>query len=119
MASTYDTSLGTEKDWVRLRIGDANSANMYLTDEEIEATILDQTAAFPYRKYFAAAELLPDIYARWNVQGKGIVDKQMSKLRIRRGEEVSRAAAIGQQADALRREGARRMAVRPYAFRML
>ena len=36
MATTYDTSIGTEKDWVRLRIGDTNSAKMYLTDEEID-----------------------------------------------------------------------------------
>ena len=116
---SFDPSLGTDRDWVRLLVGDTDTANEYLTDAEYDMVVTEQTAGGASRKYFAAALALPMLYAKWNAEGKGVVDKQMSKLRIRRGEEVSRAAAIRNQSDDFRREGARLMAVAPYAFRML
>ncbi len=104
MATTYDASLGTNKDWVRLFIGD-NSAPMVLTDEEIDGIVAEQTSTGKATKYFAAADALLVLYSIHKAGRKGVVDRQMGKLRLRFGEDISAENAFNKAAEKLRTKG--------------
>ncbi len=104
MATTYDASLGTNKDWVRLFIGD-NSAPMVLTDEEIDGIVAEQTSTGKATKYFAAADALTILYGIFKADRKGVVDRQMGKLRLRFGEDISAENAFNKAAGQLRTKG--------------
>ncbi len=104
MATTYDASLGSNKDWVRLLIGD-NATPMVLTDEEIDGIIGEQTSTGKATKYFAAADALLIFYGTQKSGRRGVVDRQMGKLRLRFGEDVSAENAINKAAAELRTKG--------------
>ncbi len=104
MATTYDPSLGANKDWVRLFIGDT-VAPMVLTDEEIDGIIGEQTSTGKALKYFASADALLIFYGTQKAGRRGVVDRQMGKLRLRFGEDVSAENAINKAASELRTKG--------------
>lgn len=121
MATTYDASMGTNKDWVRLLIGD-NGSTMTLADEEIDGIIDEQTATGDATKYFAAADAINILYGLHKAGRRGVVDRQISKLRLRFGEDVSAANAVAKAAADFRRKGAflqAKSASNAYSFRML
>ena len=121
MAKSYDASLGTNRDWVRFLIGD-NVATMALADEEIDAIIADETSAGDALKFFAAASAVEAMYALHKAGRKGVVDRQISKLRLRFGEDVSAANAVAKAAADFRVKGAFRQSKavpKAYSLRML
>lgn len=65
MAWTYSTSLATDKDRVRLYIGDTDTSNQLFSDEEIEAllTVNDDDV---FETSAQLAESLAAKYARYN-----------------------------------------------------
>ena len=121
MATTYDASLGSDKDWVRFLIGD-RTAPMTLTDEEIDGIVDEQTSTGQALKYFAAADALTFLYGIFRTGRKGVVDRQISKLRLRYGEDVSAINAVNRQAGEFRRKGVfldYKATSRPYTLKML
>ena len=121
MAKTYDASLGTNRDWVRFLVGDSVDT-MALADEEIDGIIADQTSAGDAVKFFAAADAIEAMYALHKAGRKGVVDRQISKLRLRFGEDVSAANAVAKTAADFRRKGSFRQSKsvpKAYSFRML
>lgn len=104
MAKTYDPSHGTDRDFVRFLIGDTGT-NMALTDEEIESIVERQTATGTARPYFAAAEAVVYLFAQMKSTRRGVVDKQISKLRLRYSEDVSAEGAVAKRAAELRTMG--------------
>ena len=107
MAATYDPNISTDKDWVRLQIGD-RAATFVLQNEEITFILAEE----PNKWYAAAAcgELI--IGSR-----KGIAEKMVDNLRIEYGDDAD--SAYAQHLQRLREEGARRLSPAPYAFKML
>lgn len=87
MAATFDSSLLTDKDWVRQLIGDTASP-FALDDETILAIIAEVTAngaATAGIKYCAAAQAGELLAAGWTASSAGKVEKAVSKLRIQYG----------------------------------
>lgn len=89
MSATFDPSLGTKKDWVRLLTGDTDTSNAKLQDETIEAILtkaIEQGASEAGAPYCAAAQAGEMIAARWTVKDEAAIEKVVSKLRIRKSE---------------------------------
>lgn len=110
MTATYDSSLPTNKDHVRFLIGDITpSTDALLSDEEISAVLTEETAngiSGQALKYFAAARCLSALYTLWSSKGKGIVEKQVSRLRVKRGIDASAAQSLEARISELRKRGA-------------
>lgn len=100
---TYDTSLGSDKDYVRFLIGDTESP-FILSDSEISAVILEENCTGKARKYFAAASCLSALQSKWIAKSKGYSEKQVSKLRIKWGSN-SQSSSIKDRINELREEG--------------
>lgn len=117
MTQTYDPSLSTDKDWVRFTIGDttfSSTVPALLSDEEIEALLADEE-----NKYLAAAEALDSLRVRWSNGGKGVLEKQVSKLKIKKGVDQYAGEALKDRVDELRARGARRASPPSPVFRSL
>lgn len=87
MAATFDAALQTDKDWVRLLIGDTDSP-FAVEDESIKAIIIEVTrlgANGEGIKYCAAAQAGELVAAGWTAASAGKVEKAVSKLRIQYG----------------------------------
>ena len=118
MATTYDATLATDKDWVRFLCGDRDVSSVQvgdrvisrarLQDEEIIA-LLDEEA----NRYFAAARACEVIYART----QGMLEKQVGDLKLKYGGNADDAYL--KHIRALRIEGARRLQPKPRSFRVL
>lgn len=106
MAATYDTSLPADRDHVRFLIGDTDTSAALFQDAELDAVLEEETATGKALKYFAAARALGILQARWASAGKGVVEKQVSKLRIKRGVDQSSAEALDKRICELRERGA-------------
>lgn len=100
MTATYEPTLPTDRDWVRLLIGDSTTATARLQDEEIDALLVEES-----NKYLAAARALEVLHTRWSSAGEGIVEKQVESLRIRRGVDQSASDALQARIEQLRRKG--------------
>lgn len=79
---TYDAALPTDKDWVRLLVGDRDMSAPKLQDEEIDALVLENK-----NKYLAAAAAAELILARTH----GMVEKQVGDLKIKYSDDVKSA----------------------------
>lgn len=101
MSADFDPTLPTDKDWVRLVIGDTDTSNAIFTDESIQAFV-DEEA----NKKLAAARCLEALVSRWGVESGGLTEKQTSKLRRRWGGTGSTIESMGKYAETLRAEGA-------------
>lgn len=112
MPATYNASLATDKDWVRMLAGDRNTLKAVLQDEEIKALLAEEP-----NKYYAAARAVEMIITKTG----GLVSKQVEDLRL------TYAGADGQDAylkyaDELRKTGARKLlegGTRARTFRVL
>lgn len=74
MAATYDSSLGSDRDWVRFLTGDRGPTFKF-TDEELDAVLTDTPG-----KYCAAAAVLESMRTGW-VSG-GVKSKSVEGLSI-------------------------------------
>lgn len=85
---SFNPALPTDRDWVRLLIGDDDPAHEQLADETIDAIIaavLAEGATASGAKYCAAAQAGKLVAAGWVAAQAGKVEKQVSKLRIQYG----------------------------------
>lgn len=119
--ATYDGSLlrTSERDWLRFRIGDVNydaagDLDVILEDEEIDALLVEEA-----NKWLAAAEALTSIKLRFASAGRGVLEKQVSRLRIKRGMDSSAAAAMDREIATLRQRGNVKLAPVPSVLRVL
>jgi len=95
VAQTYDDTLPTNRDWVRRLLGDTDVANTTaLSDEEIDAVISDTIAEGAAIKYYAAADCLNFIRAKFGLAGEGKLEKQTVHLRIKWGYEEHSLGAV-------------------------
>jgi hypothetical protein len=106
MAATYDSTLATNKDHVRFLIPDTNVNAAQLSDEEITAVLSLETATGQALPYFAAARCVDVLHAKWSAGGQGVVEKQVGKLRIKRGMAEDASEALARHAEQLRERGA-------------
>lgn len=84
MAATFDPALSTDKDWVRVLIGDT-VAPFTIQDETIEAILVEAIATGASAlgaKYCAAAQAGEVALSRWTALGGATIEKQVSKLKI-------------------------------------
>lgn len=91
---SFDPSLPTDKDWVRLLIGDTDAPET-LADSTIEALIAEALAlgaSAEGAKYCAAAQAGGLMAAGWTASSSGIAEKTVSKLRIQYGGGSSGSA---------------------------
>ncbi len=73
MSATYDATLSTDRDWVRLLIGDRDTARPFLQDEEITALLKEEA-----NKYLAAARGAELVIAK----GHGVIQKAVDDLKL-------------------------------------
>lgn len=103
MAATYTDPPATDEDWVRFLIGDTDvspTTDAMLTDSEITAILGEQS-----NKYLAAARALSNLRTRWATVKRGIVEKQVSRLRIRWGYSAATQDVISARIAELRALG--------------
>ncbi len=100
MTATFDPTLATDRDFVRQAIGDTDTSEAQLTDEAIDAFLSEES-----NKYRAAAMGLEFLLNSWIADGKGVVEKQVENLRIKRLINLSSVPAVRAQIDWLRRRG--------------
>lgn len=108
MSATYDPTLPTPKDVVRWLTCDTDvdpETDASVSDEEIEALL----ELFGPKPACVAAEILSKLLAKFTVRGmkSGIVEKQVSRLRIRFGTSQSTAELLTDRLKTLRRQCAR------------
>ena len=94
MATTYDPTLPTDRDWVRFLIGD-RSTTFSLQDEEIAAVLVEES-----NKYYAAARCASVIQGL----GGGAVRKRVGSLMLEFSDSADNA--YQRLIDDLRRKGA-------------
>lgn len=85
---SFDPALPTDRDWVRLLIGDDDPLHEQLADATLDAIIVEvlaQGATAGAAKYCAAAQAGRLVAAGWVASQAGKVEKQVSKLRIQYG----------------------------------
>lgn len=112
MAATYTDPPATDEHWVRFLIEDTDvspESDAEFTDSEITAVLGEETATGEGLKYAAAATLLSTLQIEWMKKGKGVAEKQVSKLRIRYGFGPSVGGALERKIKELRRMAAWRM----------
>jgi hypothetical protein len=119
VSATYDPELPSNRDHVRFLIGDTDTAAALLSDEEIDAVITAETATGDALKYYAAARCLEALVTRWASAGHGVVEKQVSKLRVRRGLGESAGAVLERAIRELRKRGSYLLSPSPKVFRAL
>lgn len=113
---SYVSPPTADKDWVRLLIGDTDTTDEALSDDEITAILGEEGASGTSLKYFAAAMALDILAASWASKGRGFAEKQVGKLRKRWGVGGGRIT-LKDYAASLRARGARRSARQPYVMR--
>lgn len=121
---TYDPALPTDKDWVRFLAGDRDVSKAQLYDQEIDALIAAEASngksgGQSSAVYLAAARALEGLAVSWQTAGKGIVEKRVDDLQIKRAENESAAEAIQNRINELRAKGAWLLTPRPRALRAL
>lgn len=116
MAATYEPNpaAATDRDRVRFLIGDTDTSDAQIEDEEIEWLLTEEENV-----YLAAARALSGLHARWSSLGKGVIEKQTSRLRIRRGFDENASAAIAARIAELRKRGASDTISSPKVFKVL
>lgn len=107
MSATFDPNLPTTRDLVRFLICDTDVApeeDAAITDEELDALIARSAASGDAVAFCVAAEVLSKLLAKFTVSGlkSGIVEKQVSKLRVRFGTSTSTAELLNDRVRHLR-----------------
>lgn len=107
MSATYDSSLSTNKDWVRFLTGDTDvSSNPLLSDEEIGAVLSEEEATGDATKYYAAATCLRAIRSRLSHAGDGKLSKSVGDLSITWGLDGTAQQMIEERIRQLETRGA-------------
>lgn len=119
MSATYDPTLPTNLDWVRFLSGDTDVTTPQLQDEEITAVLGAETATGAALPYFAAARVLSILHTRWSSAGRGVLEKKVGRLTIKRGASDTAESAIKGAICELRERGAALLSTRPRVFRVL
>lgn len=78
MKVTFDASLATDRDWVRLECGDWVDGSMVLADQTIDYILSEEP-----NKYLAAARCCELILAHRSKARGGLVEKEVDELRVR------------------------------------
>lgn len=106
MKVTFDPSLPTDRDWVRLECGDCVNGKMTLDDQTIDTILLEEP-----NKYFAAARCCELILVLRDKARGGVIEKEVDEVRIRYGSSGSSGSVSDYQQHAawLRIEGARKL----------
>lgn len=124
MSQTYDPTLATDRDHVRFLIGDTSwffttpEGTAKFSDEEIDATLTEQTSGGTGRKYCAAARLLSILQIRLASAGEGLLKKTVSELSREWGIDGNAAQVLETRIGDLRRECSRRISASPWQFRV-
>ena len=117
MTFIYENTLPTDKDHVRFLIGDTDSANQLLQDEEIAAAIADETATGEALKYYAAARCLSVLLTQWASKGQGLIEEKVDDLQVKRGVAQSGAQALQARIGELRQRGSFLLRPTPRLFK--
>lgn len=107
MSATYDPNLSTTRDLVRFLICDTEvtpATEAAITDEELDALIAMSSVGGDATAFCVAAEVLSKLLAKFTVRGlkSGIVEKQVSRLRLRFGSTTSTAELLNDRIRHLR-----------------
>jgi len=127
MAFSFDASLGSAVDWVRLLIGDTDETGHTIEDETIAAILAEDIAkngSGLWTKYFAAALAGRIVGAQWeSSSGDGVTSKKVGDLSLDYG---SGSGSASEQYDdylcKLRERGAELLLLagrRPAVFKLL
>lgn len=105
MSATYDSSLATDKDWVRFLLPDTDTTDPLFQDEEINAQLAEQNVSGQAAKYFAAADLLGLLGVRLANAGQGVESIRVGSLTITQGVSASSGKLITDRVTDLRAQG--------------
>lgn len=113
MSATYDPTLPTDRDWVRLLTGDSDTSAALLSDEEIDAIVAqeatDTSATGQSLRLFAAARCLEiaqaKAFAKSAVAG-GLSQKTVQDLTLKWGTDASSVSGWQAKIAELRRQAA-------------
>lgn len=117
MAATFNEELTTNKDWVRLLIGDTNTSDAKLQDETIVAILADEGN----NKYCAAVVALRAIAAQFASASTGLKRKVVDDLQLEWSEGASWEEAFGPRIAELKARCKldTASATNPYAFKAI
>lgn len=119
MTATYEPAHPHDRDLVRFLVGDTSTSNAAIQDEEIDALLAAEAVTGRGRAYLVAATVLSVLHTRWASSGKGIVEKWVDELRIRRGVADDSSRALELKIKELRATGAALAGTDPYVFKVL
>ena len=116
MTQSFDSSLGTDKDWVRFHIADTNSEGMYIDDETIQYFINDSSkeqAVITCIHNIIAQLSAPDTKLDWLTVNYADARKGYENLLIRKKQELgitsgatlTSSAATGWRVDSKQTDG--------------
>ena len=108
MAATYDPTLPSDKDWVRLLIGDTDVSSPVLSDEEILGIIAEEVSINGqgiWTKYLVAARAGWVILAADGGSGS-VVSKTVGNLSLSYGGSSSADSAFRAHLQSLKERGA-------------
>lgn len=120
MAVTYDSTLPSNRDWVRFLTRDTSLTDAALQDEEIDAMLLEEEVAKPAAlKYLTAARVLSLLVSQWASVSKGVKSKTVGRLQLEWGGDGENYKALYDRIEYLKRRAAEICDPRPHAFRTL
>lgn len=105
MSATFDPALSTDRDLVRALIGDTDVSQAQILDETIDALIaahVSRGASASGAPYGAAADAGEQMAAKWSADSRGIAQRTVSKLTVRRAEGQSLTSAYKEYLQSLR-----------------
>lgn len=107
MSFSYSPNLTTTVSLVRLLIGDTDSSSALFQDEEISAVIAreDIGVAPEALGYFAAAQCLEMLLARWGGVGQGELEERVAVLIVKHGIYPGSLEALETRVKSLRERG--------------
>ena len=91
MTQSFDSSLSTEKDWVRFQIGDTNDEGMYIEDESIQYFINDSSkedAVIQSIEYIITQLSSPDTRLDWLTVSYADAREGYENLLLRKRNEL-------------------------------
>jgi hypothetical protein len=108
VSATYNPALSSDTDWVRLLIGDTDTTNAQLSNEEIGALLLEEpTFGSNAAKYYASAAAIDVIVTRVSGgSGTGIGEFSLGGIRIKPGMDSTAITMLKDRASWLRKRGA-------------
>lgn len=105
MSATYDPTLPSNKDFVRLLTGDTDILSPQFQDEEILGIITSESATGDALKFFAAASLLSTLVVKMTSSGEGVENIKLGSLTIALGVAQSGITALTSRIADLRARG--------------